>query len=257
VGRVVLATVVAAVAWAAGCASTARRDPMSYFDRGYAAFERGQWQAASDDFTQYLRMDPSSAHRSEVYYYRGLAEVRLGRRSEAKQDFYRAVGAAADPKIATYARVALGNLYYEDGDDGRALATYGPVIRQGGDDVPMEKVLLRMAVSLQRTGRWSTADAYLARVIRDYGRTPEATEARRRYRAKAFTVQTGAYGSVATARSEAERLRRVGFAANVGRTISSGRSLHTVRVGAARTYTEADALASRLHAAGFSTQIVP
>lgn len=256
-GRALLVAAALGMGCAAGCAPTAQRDPRAYFDRGYAAFEQGRWQAASDDFTRYLRLDPSSAHRGEVYYYRGLAGVRLGRRAGAKEDFKRALAAAPEPRIAAYARAALGNLYYEEGDDANAVAAYAPLVRQASGDVPLEKVILRTAVSLQRLGKWAMADAYLAYVMQNYSRTPEATEARRRYRVSSFCVQTGAYASVALARSEAERLRRAGYAPRVGRVVSGGRPLHTVQVGSAKTYAEASALAARLHGAGFSVLIVP
>jgi len=242
---------------AAGCGSSLTREAQQDFNPGRAAFEAGRWQEAVDGFTRFLAAHPSSPVRGEVYYYRGLAEVRLSRRAEALADFQRATRAAAPPPIPAYAQVAAGNLHFEEGRDWDAVRAYSGVLGDPPDGVPLERLVLRLAISLQQVGRWSTADRYLAYVIENFPGTPAAAEARRRYRAGAFTVQTGAYTSSEGAQREASRLRTAGFAPQIGVTQQQARRLHTVRVGRARTYAEALSLAQRVSKAGFSALVVP
>jgi TolA-binding protein len=241
----------------AGCASSVTREAQQDFNPGRAAFEAGRWQEAADAFTRFLAAHPSSPARGEVYYCRGLAEVRLTRRDEALADFQRAIRAAPPPPIPAYARVAAGNLHFEEGRDWDAVRAYNGVLRNPPDGVPLDRLVLRLAISLQRVGRWSTADTYLAYVIANFPGTPAAAEARRRYRAGAFTVQTGAYTSSEGAHREASRLRTAGFAPEIGVTQQQACRLHTVRVGRAQTYAEALSLAQRVSAAGFSAYVVP
>ena len=246
------------VGLAAGCAPGNKRDARADFNDGYAAFEAGKWQAASDGFTRYLGSEPPAAVRGEVHYYRGLSEIHLQQRAEAKADFLKAL--ALDPKepIRHFAQVALGNVYFEEGDDANAVATYGPVIRAAPTDVPLDRMILRMSISLQRLGKWPAAAAYLSYLVHTYPGTPASEEGQRRMNATAFVVQVGAFSSAAAANTEATRLRRAGFVPRVVPMATKGSpTLMAVQVGSCPTYTEAAALAARVHKAGFATVIVP
>jgi len=94
VRRIWVILTVAGLLAVAGCGSSVTRDAQQDFNPGRAAFEAGRWQEAVDAFTRFLAAHPSSPARGEVYYYRGLAEVRLSRRAEALADFQRATRAA-------------------------------------------------------------------------------------------------------------------------------------------------------------------
>jgi tetratricopeptide (TPR) repeat protein len=244
---------------AAGCTNGKAmiREDREAFDAGYAAFEAGRWQRAVDDFTRYLRSDPLSKHRGEVYYYRGQCQAHLGYRGEALDDFERAIGAKAGQPIDSFARVAIGNIYYEQGNDAKAIEAYAEALRDPPKELPLDTVLLRVGVSLQRLGRWATADKYLAHLIDHHPDSPAAAEARRRLHADAFTVQVGAFASMMTAQNEAARVRGAGFVPCIVRTTRGSQTLNAVHVGRARTYAEAATLARRLSQAGFQTVIVP
>jgi tetratricopeptide (TPR) repeat protein len=241
----------------AGCASGQARSPRATFDDGYAAFQAGRWAEAQSQLTAYLATDPPPTARAEVLYYRGTAEVHLGRRAEARADYRAALAASPAPPIDCYVWVALGNLEDEEGRDAAALGAYAEALRHRAGEMRIEMVYLRVAVALQRMGRWSQADPYLEAIMRDYGTTPSAVEARRRVRATAFTVQTGAFETVAGASNEMARLRKAGFAPMLGRSAGGVKMLYTARVGSAATYAEAAVLASRVQKAGFAALIVP
>jgi TolA-binding protein len=242
---------------AAGCDNSNTRPDKAAFDDGYAAFQNNQWQRATDGFTRYLRSDPNAAARGEVYYYRGEALVHLNRRPEAMADFQRALAAKVKQPIEAYTYVAVGNLYYEEGNDAKAITAYDAAIKGPQDELPMEMLLLRLGTSLQRLGNWSAADRYLGPLIDRYPKSPAAPEARRRYKADSFTVQTGAYSSLSTAQQEAQRVRAAGFSPRLGESKRGTQVLYTVQVGKARTYAEALGQAQLLTRAGFAALIVP
>jgi len=233
------------------------REDKEVFDAGYAAFEAGQWKRAVDLFSRFLRTNPTMEARGEVYYYRGECHVRLRNYREAMDDFQRALGANARPPIDTFAKVAIGNLYYEAGNDARAVETYAEVLRKPLKELPLDTIALRMAVSLQRIGKWELADKYLAYLLDRYPESPAAAEAGRRMHADSFTVQVGAYVSMMTARNEFNRLRAAGFQPRLGKVTRGGQTLNTIQVGRVNTYAEAVALARRLGRAGCQTVIVP
>jgi TolA-binding protein len=257
VQRVLTLAALAVAGLAVGCGPVAQREDRAAFDDAFAAFRAGHWQRACDGFTRYLRSSPAAPARAEVYYYRGQALVHLGRRLEAQADFQRAIGAGARQPILDFCRVAIGNLYYEEGNDAKAIEWYAQAVREPVAQLPMESLALRLAVSLQRLGRWQSADKYLGFVIDNFPATAAAAEARRRIHADSFTVQTGAYATAAAAQQEVSRLRAAGFQPRTVPTGQGGRTLQAVQVGRVRTYAEAQALAQRLTSAGFATLVVP
>jgi len=248
--------VLIALVLAGGCGNSGSRDDRAVFSAGYAAFEAGQWQRAIDKFNEYLRTAPESAH-GEVYYYRGEAQIRLRRREDARADFRRAIEAKPPQPIDAYARVALGNLYYEEGNDQQAVECYAEAIRSPPKEMPLDQVLLRLAVSLQRTGRWASADKYFAHLIDRYPGTQAGVEAARRIHADAFTVQTGAFSSPVTAQGELSRVLAAGFDARITRTSRGSQLLYAVQVGRFPAHPQAAVAAHRLVLAGFQALIVP
>ena len=255
----VLAFVLAALlllALASGCARSQQAD-RAVFDSGYAALEAGQWSQAVTDFSRYLRMDPDSPDRGEVYYYRGQALVHLDRRPEAKADFLRALGAQARPPVDQLAHVALGNLYYEEAADVEAIKQYSAVLQDPDEAVPVPDILLRTGVALERLGQWDKGKKYLEYLMVNYSDSAAARQAARYAAADAFRVQTGAFSAQASANVQARKVRQAGFVPRLARVTSSGRRLTAVQVGRERTYSDAASLAQRLRQAGFDTLIVP
>jgi tetratricopeptide (TPR) repeat protein len=244
--------------WAAGgCTTGGTRADTASFDAGYAAFQASQWQRAVDGFTRYLRSDPKAAGRGEVYYYRGESLVHLNRRPEAMNDFQQSLAAKAPQPIEAYTYIAIGNLYYEEGNDAAAVRAFDKALRGPQDELPLEATLLRLGTSLQRLGQWPMADKYLGLLLDRYPKSQAAAEARRRYKADGFCIQTGAYRVSTTAQQEAQRLRAAGFTPRLGQTQRDAQVLYTVQTGKAQTYAEAQVLAQQVVRSGFSALIVP
>jgi TolA-binding protein len=249
-GLVVLMTAV-------GCVGPQTRPDQKAFDDGYAAFQAGRWQAAVEGFSQYLRSDPGNPHRGEVFYYRGQALVHLRWRAEALTDFRRAITADPPQPITAFAYTAIGNLYYEDGADAKAVEAYAAAIKGPQDKLPMDMLLMRLGAALQRTGQWATADRYLGVVLERYPNSPAFSEAQRRYGAKGFSVQVGAYSTQATVQQATDKARAAGFAVRTEQIRRGTQTLTAVLIGRVNTYTEAKELAQKVARAGMTALIVP
>jgi tetratricopeptide (TPR) repeat protein len=249
---------IAVLALAAGCGDAATRPGgnRAAFDEAYATFEAGQWQRAIDGFNGYLRTAPE-AERGEVYYYRGEAQIHLRRREDARADFVRAIDAKPPQPVDAFARIALGNLYYEEGADAKAVEQYAEAIKNPPAGLPLDQALLRLAVSLQRTGRFSAADKYFQHLIDRYPGTQASVEALRRIHFDAFTIQTGAFASTITAQGEVDRLRAAGLDGRMAKTMRGSQVLYAIQVGRYATYPEAAAAAQRISRTGFQAMIVP
>jgi tetratricopeptide (TPR) repeat protein len=232
------------------------RGDRAIFNDGLEAYDAAQWQRAVNNFTEYLQSAPPETH-GEIYYMRGMAEVRLHKRDDARRDFQKSIDAKPRYEIESYAYAALGNLYYEEGNDQRAVEAYAKAIKNPPKELPIDQVILRLAVSLQRTGRFAAADKYFEHLIDHYSGTASGIEAARRVHVTAYTIQTGAFLSPVTAQGEVDRLRAAGFPARITKTTRGAQSLNAVQVGRYRTYLEAAEAAQRMARVGFTPLIVP
>jgi TolA-binding protein len=257
VGRSLVVLLALGTLLAIGCTGPQTRPDQAAFDDGFSAFQARQWQKSVDRFSQYLRSDPTNPARGEVYYYRGQALVHLNRRPEAMTDFQRSVTSKPDQPVLAFSYVSIGNLYYEEGNDTKAVDAYGEAIKGPADKLPMDMLLFRLGASLQRLGKWSTADKYLGLVIERYPSSPAFPDAQRRYKADSFSIQTGAYTTPSAAQQEYERVRAAGFSPRLGETKRNNIVYRTVLVGKVKTFAEAEALARRVSQAGFTALIVP
>jgi TolA-binding protein len=255
--RIPLALVAVGLLVAGGCTGAQTRPDKASFDAGYAAFQDGRWQAAVDGFTRYLNSDPSSKSRGEVFYYRGEALMHLGRKPDAMTDFRHAVTSDPGQPILAYAYTAIGNAYYEGGDDAKAIQAYAEAIKGPQDKLPMDMLLMRLGAALQRTGQWGQADRYLAIVIERYPGAPAFVEAQRRYRADSFSIQIGAFTSQPAVQQAMQQARAAGFTPRLGQTRRGSQVMTTVLIGKADTYADAQALAKKVAGAGMTALIVP
>lgn len=253
-----------AVATAAGCSKgPLNKEGRRLFWVAHKNLEQGRYQEANRDFTQVIARNPNSWALSEVFYFRGLTRLRMGHRSEAKADFRQGASRYGRQLTQVYSAVALANLEYEEGNDPLAVHLYKQMLKGDLGQTPVDAVLFRLGVSLQRLGLWREADDTFAHLIDKYGDSDLRPAARRRFQASFFTVQVGAFVDRRNARSLAAKLRArkwpvtVGVAA--GRTARMGKdkTYHTVSVGRYRTYLDARAVARKLKAKGHSVVIKP
>lgn len=243
---------------ASGCAKQPLDEQgQKLFYAGHQAFRQGQYDEADQLFSEVVARNPSSWALSEVYYFRGLTRLQLGQRGAAKTDFREGATRYGRELTQVYSAVALANLEYEEGDDATAVHLYQEALERPVGQLPMDAVLYRYAVSLQRTGQWARADEVWARLLSEHPHSPLADHARRRFQARGFTVQIGAFSELANAERAAAKARADGFDAEVRPPQTSGRMLYTVAVGRYRSHEDARTVATQLKGRGYSVMIKP
>jgi tetratricopeptide (TPR) repeat protein len=129
------------------------------FSRGVAAYQRGDWQQAEVDFSEYLAQTPPATARRDAYFYLAEVRVQLGRYTLAHQGYrdYLAQGQDDPPAMIRRARFRLGETSYLSGD-------YGSAIQE------LEQFIARHPADALA----SRAGEYLAEIARDEDRVDQA-----------------------------------------------------------------------------------
>lgn len=254
----IFATLVLAAAATTGCV----RGPLDkqseeMFLAGHRSFVDGDYRSADQKFSEVISRNPTSWALSEVHYFRGLARLRLGRRTEAKEDFRRGASLYGRELTQVYSAAALANLEHEEGNDTVAVHLYRQVLEHPVHGLPVDAVMYRLAVSLQRLGQWTEADELLAKLITEHPASSWAAAGRGRFQAAGFTIQVGAFADRRNAEAMADKVRAEGLPVAMGVAAVGGKTLHTVRVGKFKTYREAADAANDLRAKGYPALIKP
>ncbi|MEB3358913.1 MAG: tetratricopeptide repeat protein [Synechococcales bacterium] len=96
----------------------------AHLKRGIAHAEAGEWQAAQQDLTKAVELNPESGL---AYYHRGNVRYELGDRQNALADYTEAV--QRDPSL-TKAYVNRGSVRADLGDEQGAIADYTAALQQ-------------------------------------------------------------------------------------------------------------------------------
>ncbi|MDV2478746.1 MAG: tetratricopeptide repeat protein [bacterium] len=88
-------------------------------DRAGRAFMIGRWAEALEAYEEAISLNDKSA---ETRAQAGRCRLRLGRGSEAADDFEAAIAVAENPEVSWL--VELGDAYLQDGDEDRAAANF-------------------------------------------------------------------------------------------------------------------------------------
>jgi tetratricopeptide (TPR) repeat protein len=167
--RVVLGVVL--VAGAAGAVAlyqqiSAERHYRRLVAEGEAALAASQTYVAIEAFSGALAFRPDSM---VAYLRRGEAYRAQGRNDEAVRDWREAIRLAPD---APQPLIALGDLFDQSGDFGRASEWYGQAAERLGDQDPA--LLYKLALARYRSGEPGAAIAPLARAVARPNSTAEA-----------------------------------------------------------------------------------
>ncbi len=96
------------------------RDGADYaLDRAGRAFMIGRWAEALEAYEEAISLNDKSA---ETRAQAGRCRLRLGRGSEAADDFEAAIAVAENPEVSWW--VERGDAYLQDGDEDRAAANF-------------------------------------------------------------------------------------------------------------------------------------
>lgn len=230
----------------------------SQINEANKAYAIGQFSRTDQLMSAALTQEPTSPAIGEAMYLRGLARVRMGQRTTARQDFLEVLKEADDPTLQLNAQIMLGSLAYDDGNCALAVRYYKPAAEQIPQAPYMGPAMVRLATCMQKLGQWDQAREILSKVIDQHRGSVSARQARARFGYDHFTIQAGAFADADNAENLATTLRTQGLAdVHIQRELSSEQYLRVVRVGRYQTYREAVEQLSRVQQFVPDALIVP
>jgi len=232
--RVNLSTLLLAWLTLVGCQQSVSQEGLARLAEAQQQFETGNYTTAEQALSRFLRKRRGPGDAAAAHYLRGLCyrQMQPPRNDLAERDFAAAVENAPDQEVRQLAQAAWGHVRFENHDYSGAVEHYtaalaGPAAQNSGIDA----VLYRLGVSLQNLGDWAEADGYLSRCLGEFPESPYAPAAQRRFGARMFRVQLGAFADLDRAMQRVEQLRRTGVAADWSAQRSSGAMTYVVRSG--------------------------
>ncbi len=211
----------------------------------YSQFNARQYTSAVQTITQLINNSPNSKQVAEYYYLRGLCYRRMPGPDYAlaKKDLQTALQFSRNRKLSFLINTALGHTYYENinPDYAKAIEYYQAALKAMPSPPPtgvnVDAVRFRLAVSLQRMGRWRQADKFLSQCI--YARSGYSSEARKLFGCNAFSVQVGVFGDMKNVHKVVNKLKQVGLRGRWVPITVKGKVLYAVQCGYYNTYASA------------------
>lgn len=237
---VILASVLAAISGLGGCTQLSPAG-QKLLASGYDAAERNDNQGTISTMDKFIDEYGKSHRADEAYYLRGLANYRADRKSQAREDFAKALDLTSKKELRGKAQLALGDIAWDSDDMPEAEKNYRGSLKDLPDDQPpADRIYYRIGAALQRMGKWEEAAVSFHRVTALFGGSPLASQADRRVNATGWTIQAGAYKLKSAADQAAAKLTQSGYPAAVRATKEGGQGLaFLVQTGSYSTYEEA------------------
>jgi len=232
---------------APGCNDQLSPQAMGLLRSARDSYDAGDNVAAASKLDTFLAENATSSKAAEAFYLRGMARLKTSDRAGAKQDLQSAIAKtgdkASDKALRAKARVALGDIAYDDGDMALAENMYRQALEDFGPGAkPSGHAHYRLGCVLQRQGRWKEADVQFDRVVFLLPGTGLARKSARRTHGTSWTIQAGLYKSKVRAAAVARSLSGKHLSAAVVAIIAENRPMFVVRVGRFATYEQAAAM---------------
>ena len=204
-------------------------------------YRQGLFPEAEQAATHVIDTEGGRPGAAEGYYIRACARSQVGRQDEARDDYERAVLLSKRNDLTARARAALGTLAADSGRYQGACEHFEKAVDQLPSRPPLDEILYRYGLSLQRVGRWREGRRVLGQILLKFRGRPVEEAARRLFSwpDDFFAIQFGAFRRRSNAESLAGELRQAGWDASVRTEIRSGHGAYLVRGGRYETYAEA------------------
>jgi TolA-binding protein len=208
---------------------------------GVHAYEKGNFSSANTTLGQFIEKYKEAPEAAEASYVRGLCQLKLNHRSEARRDFDWAVQKSARRDLTARAQASLAVMAYDDGDWATAGRLYAEAIPWVSDIKEYDEHLLRYGVCMQRLGQWDQSRQQFAQIIQKYPSTPAGKAAKEAmgWNRPFFTIQCHALSRPDAAAGEVARLRKLGLEASHLMETRQGHAVYLIQVGQYKTYDEA------------------
>jgi len=208
---------------------------------GVNSYEKAEYNSATTKLSQFIDKNKEAPEVAEAHYIRGLCQLKLSHRSEARRDFEVALQRASRKDLIARAQACLAVMAYDDGNWATAANYYGEALPWIEDIHDYDDHLLRHGISLQRLGQWEPSRQVFARILHKYpnGAAAKSAKTLMGWNRPYFTVQCHALSKPDAAANEVARLRKLGLDASQQMETRQGQALYLVQVGQYKTYDEA------------------
>jgi tetratricopeptide (TPR) repeat protein len=225
------------------------------------AFLEGNYDKVLSDTTS--RINARSNKSGELYYARGLANLKLNRFGVSRDDFNAILSKYPGTGRKFDAYMGIGDSYFLEGRFDDAVRSYEEMLVKFPGDANIPVVYYKIGCSYRKTGANSRADEYFEEAKRA---APLSFESRMMPTASYeqpvktapsgpsghFTVQAGSFKNRENAEKFNRKLVSEGFESRIE---PSSDGLYRIKVGNYNYRNEVESAASALKSRGYSTKI--
>lgn len=207
-------------------------------------------------------IDARSRQRDEVYYLKGLSELKTCKYGDAKRSFEDLIAKYPRSKRLADAYTGIGDSYFLEGRYDDAAKSYKDTIQK----FPKDKNVCVLNDRLAECGKKSASSDDGKDEVCDNGKGDSATnftpkssfvpqEVPRGEESAAISVQVGSFKNKRNAQHMSQKLHRLGYESYVEIPVGSGDRLYRVKVGRLSSVKDAEELAARLKKSGYKSKV--
>jgi tetratricopeptide (TPR) repeat protein len=247
-------------------------------DKIKAAYLNGEYRAAISGGEKILLTSVNHAGFDELYYYLGLSYLKDSNFIRSADMFNRILSEFANGKYRAQAQLALGDVYFLQGDFEKAKSAY-EVLANNPDQKLKSALLYRQSQLALKLGDFAKNKELQEQLKTEYPFSLEAkqdkgvfisvaqtskpvetkaeskTEVIAEHASGDFSVQVGVFSSKDNAINLATELAKKGFSTYIEDAEIDGKASYRVRVGRSSTQQEALELQIQLQQQGYPTKI--
>jgi tetratricopeptide (TPR) repeat protein len=247
----------------AGCVS--QQASVDKLRGGYDALRTGQLDAAMTAADEVLADSPTQTLPAEAHYLRGRVyeERAIGRTTNvvgnlqnARLEYTTAMGLEHKPDLDGVIHAGLANVAFDQDDYGTAMEQWTAAYPNLKQPEAQVQTLYKLGRSAQRLGKWEEADRYFANVQQAAAGTAIAADAHKNQGIRSFAVQVATFNNAKQADAAVNDLLKQRVSAQ-HLIDPQNPSLHLVRVGPLRNYSEAKSMRARFAGAYPAAIIIP
>lgn len=205
-------------------------------------------------------IDERARQRDEVYYLKGLSELKLGKFNQARESFQVIISKYRKSNRVFDAYAGIGDSYLLEGNIEAAMKTYNEIKEKFPSDKNITLIDSRLSECRKKAGTVPVAPApspitenkveapqaekiVPAGVVQD--ETPKVN----------ISVQVGCFKNKRNADKLSSKLAASGYKSYVEVPVDAGDKLYRVKVGHPQSKGDAESLAAKLNREGYRTKI--
>lgn len=253
--------------------------PTMSFSRVERLFLEGRYDTVISESEALI--NSGSGRKDELYYLKGLSELKTDRFSNARASFNRMISNYPWSKKAFDAHLGLGDSYLLEGANAKALGVYNDMAERYHSDKNIAIVYSRLSSCYAKMGLRDKADSYynMAKAgspLSFEAKSPPITSESSQSSTRApgikiketsalsvtrgagkgpYSVQVGSFKNRRNADNLAKKLAACGYESYVAIPVGSGDKFYRAKVGKFETKNEASKLALRLKSEGYNIKI--